>query len=205
MTRSARAPLSPSVVGRSALRLSALAVGLAGGGAFVAACSLGDGVTPTCDPTAPASDPNACDLRVACDDGNGGVAASDACCVEAVQLIVERCAQRLLDVSWNEACSSTGALQGESCSFFDQAMVDKSPGIAHATQEQAEANPGVTATPVCDFASAAFDHCLAGGFVVSPGTGGGGAGGAGAGGAGAGGAGAGGAGGSGGSGGAGGN
>lgn len=47
-------------------------------GVLVVACSLGDAVTPDC--SLDGTDPN-CDPAAACDDGQGGLVASESCCL----------------------------------------------------------------------------------------------------------------------------
>lgn len=50
--------------------------------AFIA-CSLGEGVTPKCDPDASPDQENACFQVSSCDNGNGGVKPEESCCIEA--------------------------------------------------------------------------------------------------------------------------
>jgi hypothetical protein len=61
--------------------LGSAAGALLAGGLF--ACSLGEGVTPDCDPDAPPDQPTACFQVARCDTGMGGVKAEEDCCVEA--------------------------------------------------------------------------------------------------------------------------
>jgi hypothetical protein len=45
-------------------------------------CSLGKGVTPTCDATLEPGQPNACQAVAACDDGTGYPKPEDGCCMD---------------------------------------------------------------------------------------------------------------------------
>jgi hypothetical protein len=61
------------------------------GGVMAASCSLGDAVTPKCDPTLEPGEPGACHDKAACDDGHGIVLATDECCNDAAQRVYRRC------------------------------------------------------------------------------------------------------------------
>jgi hypothetical protein len=56
-----------------------------------AACSLGEGETPECDPNAAPDAPNACHQTSVCDDGNGYPKPTDACCLAFANQEYGRC------------------------------------------------------------------------------------------------------------------
>jgi hypothetical protein len=56
-------------------------------------CSLGEGVTPTCDINAAPNTDNACNQVAECDQGNGVVVATDPCCDRAASQDLAICEQ----------------------------------------------------------------------------------------------------------------
>jgi len=150
------------------------AAGLMGFGVLlvlVAACSLGDGVTPECDPALAPGQDGACQGVANCDDGRGGVKATEGCCIDASRQLLEICVQRQVADDWRVECQPNAQLAGAVCSVTTGEMDDKTPNVSVNN-----------ATPACDMANDVFTHCLAGGLEFSGGTGGAGTGGMGSGG-----------------------
>ena len=103
--------------------IARLGWGAALAGVFVGACSLGEGVTATCDPSLPNGDPGACQQIAACDDGNGGVDPDltidgTPCCVYVASRQLQQCTQNttasLFDCpagGGGSDCCNSGAVQ----------------------------------------------------------------------------------------------
>ncbi|MEQ9322281.1 MAG: hypothetical protein RIF41_24155 [Polyangiaceae bacterium] len=156
---------------RAARAVAAGLFALGGLVALAAACSLGDGVTPECDPSLAPGQDGACQGVANCDDGRGGVLATEGCCIEASRQLLEICVQRQVSDDWRVECQPNAQLAGAVCTVTTGEMDDKTPNV--------DVN---NATPACDMANDVFAHCLAGGLEFSGGTGGGGTGGMGTGG-----------------------
>lgn len=93
----------------------------------VVACSLGEGVTPTCNPDLPPDDPNACFQVAACDNGNGGVKAEEGCCVEAGNQQYGVCNMADIAGDFRDLCVPGGNPPPSGCctsaqTTFDQCM-----------------------------------------------------------------------------------
>ena len=90
-------------------------LGLAGAVAalFVgfAACSYGEGTTPTCDADASPDSATACTQQAFCDDGFGGVRPQQFCCNAAVVHSYEVCTQTVIpeDTDYLQLCPATGS------------------------------------------------------------------------------------------------
>jgi len=81
----------------------------------VGACSLGDGVTPQCDPTLAPGEAGACRQVAACDQGNGAVIPSEECCDVAATRQLEVCERtNELSGSFIELC--VGSAPSDCCS-----------------------------------------------------------------------------------------
>ena len=122
---------------KSATRASAYApraiVGIicltAGVAFFDAACSLGEGFTPDCDPNAAPGSDKACREVAQCDTGNGGIAKDDLqCCLQAGGLEYGVCiGERVTDApnyDFRTACpdAATSACCGVAHKIFDLCM-----------------------------------------------------------------------------------
>ena len=72
----------------------AVGVSISLAGLFLAqACSLGEGQTPACDPTAEAGTDSACQQLEQCDDGKGGIAmGNEPCCLRRASYEFATCA-----------------------------------------------------------------------------------------------------------------
>ena len=80
-----------------------------------AACSLGDAVTPTCDPAAAPNSDNACIETSPCDSGNGVVVANEECCVAVGNYQYSLCLGQQFDGSFRNECTG-GATDSGCCS-----------------------------------------------------------------------------------------
>jgi len=175
--RSARAGAASLLVGL-ALVIGAGTLIVAGG-----ACSLGEGVTPDCDPSLPVGQEGACQGKANCDDGKGGVLATEGCCLDASRQLLAICVQRDVADDWRTDCQPNALLTEAVCTVATREMDDKTPNV--------DVN---NATLACDMATDVFEYCLDGGLLFKGvgvggnggmgGSGTGGAGGTGAGGAG---------------------
>ena len=81
--------------------------------AMLVACSLGEGVTPDCDPLAPANSEGACVETSVCDAGNGIVKAEDGCCAAVGTYLYGTCIGETLQGSFRDVC--TGATTDSGC------------------------------------------------------------------------------------------
>ena len=77
-----------------------------------AACSLGEGVTPECDPAADPDQANACFQVAECDNGNGGVIAEESCCVRPGSADYEVCMGLEIDGDFRDLCVP-GSISGD--------------------------------------------------------------------------------------------
>lgn len=92
-----------------------------------AACSLGDGVTRTCDPDATPDQSDACFQVAACDTGNGGVKAEEGCCVQAGNHEYGFCEGKDIEGDYRDICVPGGATPPSGCcnpaqNIFDLCM-----------------------------------------------------------------------------------
>ena len=92
-----------------------------------AACSLGDGVTSTCDPNATPDQSNACFQVAGCDNGNGGVKAEEGCCVKAGNHEYGFCEGKDIEGDYRDICVPGGATPPSGCcnpaqNIFDLCM-----------------------------------------------------------------------------------
>ncbi|MEZ4446744.1 MAG: hypothetical protein R3B72_47135 [Polyangiaceae bacterium] len=128
----------------------------------VEACSLGEGVTPSCED-------ELCSDHGACDDGRGGVPAETGCCLRASREVMSVCLPAGgPDDDWRPACD--GALASTACDM------DRQDAVADLMARRGLGS--VDVSNVCTVGIALFDHCMAGGLSLV-GTGGGSAGGGG--------------------------
>jgi hypothetical protein len=103
--------------GNAGSRRSIVMIGLVASALFgwmaTPACSLGEGVTPSCDPEAPARDasgnpnPDACLQVGVCDNGKGGVLADPTCCDAAATREIQSC-QRSRAARFADCMNVTG-------------------------------------------------------------------------------------------------
>ncbi len=113
---------------RTILRLgTCLAVVMTGGAAWLA-CSLGDGVSPDCDPNAPPDSADACHQVSACDDGQGNPIKSDECCGQVADRAYKIC-EGSDDLAWASCpAGSTTDCCGEAQIAFDICMAQGAGG-----------------------------------------------------------------------------
>ena len=74
--------------------------------AVAATCSLGKGETPTCDPTLPPTEPNACHQVSLCDRGDGFPKAEHGCCMLYANFQYSHCSGIPTD-DFNQTCAAT--------------------------------------------------------------------------------------------------
>jgi hypothetical protein len=154
---------SPTSFRRSLARFAAAALAL---GSFalgsLTSCSLGETVSQSCDPEAPADAANACYLASTCDDGHGGIDSTQAgCCDECAVRTYERCVGKQIAV----------------LSDFCGVNKDVSACCTAATSELASCQAGVTVD--CDPATTHGDGSSVSSSASGGGAGGGGGGGGG--------------------------
>ena len=140
-------------------------VALAPGG-----CSLGDAVTPQCDPDLPANADGACTQTAACDDGKGGVKADAGCCEQAAAVLMGLCLQDGVGNDWPQSCASGGFLVDRVCTLAHSDVTDVVKQINGFSFT-------VDVTTACQVGTAIREFCLAGGLEFKENTGGGGSGG----------------------------
>lgn len=101
--------------------VSALAVAVAS----LVGCSLGEGITPSCDPAASPGRSNACSGLAECDDGNGNVKTTKTCCLPVGNLAYGKCDKHALtgDADFRTLCKSGGnACCNDAQKKFDECL-----------------------------------------------------------------------------------
>lgn len=119
--RIGREPNKGFGVGR--LRPARLVVGaalLVACGLVMAACSLGEGITQTCDSEAPANSEGACTETSVCDAGNGIVKAEEGCCVAVGTYLYGICLGAVYEGNFRDECTAA-ATDNACCANSDSA------------------------------------------------------------------------------------
>jgi len=139
-----RLQLRGRVQRRTILRVGTCLGAVTAAGAIWIACSLGDGVSPDCDPDAAPSSPEACHQVTACDDGQGNPIKSDECCGQVADRAYKIC-EGSDDVSWTSCpAGSTDGCCGEAQIAFDVCMTPAGTGGSGSTGGATGGSGGAT-------------------------------------------------------------
>jgi hypothetical protein len=80
------------------------------GASLLVGCSLGEGITPACDPDAGPGASGSCAQLAECDDGTGKVKATEQCCLPVGNLAYGKCDKHALadDADFRTLCTAGG-------------------------------------------------------------------------------------------------